>query len=870
MTLHAGVGLSHYEVLGPLGAGAMGEVYRARDTKLGREVAIKVLPDHFADEPERLKRFEREAKTLATLNHTNVAQIFGVDQVGETCFLVLELVPGESLEARLKRGPLPLDEAIDVARQIAEGLEAAHEAGVIHRDLKPANVLVTPEGRVKVLDFGLAKPANEGGQGSSTDSVLSTEAGRLLGTPTYMAPEQARGKSIDKRVDIWAFGCVLYECLTAKRAFAGETLTDVLGSVLHTTPDLATLPAATPQRVHDLLARCFAKDPRQRLRDIGDARWILAQGPIEAAGSTPRITSNRTRALWAMAWIASLFGAVALAIFTARPAHPPPAHVVRTTLHFSPDLDLARVDGGLALSPDGRTLALCAARADEEPRIYVRTLDSLVPQALSGTEDAHYPFWSPDGRAIAFFAKNRLKRIPASGGAVTTICECTGEPRGGSWGPDDTIVFAPGHFGPLQRVSALGGSPTALGETRGRVSDRLPHFLPDGQRVLYSRLNGDANGDANGIWLLDLSTGASTQVSSEESEGIYVSSGALVFVRGGNLMAQAFDPALGRWTGEAKLLAESIVFNRNRNTGLYSISNEGTLVYLSDANERRLEWFDAEGRSEGQFGSPARFKRLELSPRGDRIVALVARADNTSDLQLIDSVRGLASRFVENAEGAAACWSPDGQSIAYGARLGASYETRVRSTTAAGEDRRIGPGGPTDWSNDAVWISCQDQRPGNSMDVLSMRADGSGEPRAVAATPALEGSARFSADGRWLVFTSDESGRMELCAVPFPGPGAVRTITSGGVSALAKWANDGRVFYLSAKGTELWSVSLVPRGDELEIGTPVQAFGGRELPRGPFSITADGQRIVIAVPTDPEATRALTLVQNWPAALGGE
>src|SRR5262245_32720117 len=322
MSLSPGQALAHYSIVGPLGAGAMGEVYRARDTRLGREVAIKVLPEHFADDEERLRRFEREAKTLATLNHPNVAQIHGVDQVGETCFLVLELVPGESLEERLRRGPLPLDEAIDFCRQIAEGLEAAHEAGVIHRDLKPANVRITPEGKVKVLDFGLAKPARDSHHGSSTDSVLSTEAGRLLGTPTYMAPEQARGRSIDRRVDVWAFGCVLYECLTGKRAFAGETLTDVLGAVLHTEPDLASLPRDTPRSVRSLLERCLAKDSRQRLRDLGDARLELERA-MRGEGEPVAAERRGSRSVVLLAVL--VLAAAALAFYLGRASEPRPA-----------------------------------------------------------------------------------------------------------------------------------------------------------------------------------------------------------------------------------------------------------------------------------------------------------------------------------------------------------------------------------------------------------------------------------------------------------------------------------------------------------------------------------------------------------------
>jgi len=867
VSLASGSKLLHYELLGPLGAGAMGEVYRAKDSKLGREVAIKVLPEHFAANEERLRRFEREAKTLASLNHTNVAQIFGVDQVGDTCFLVLELVPGVTLEERLKQGPLSIDETLDVCRQIASGLEAAHEAGVIHRDLKPANIRLTPDGKVKVLDFGLAKPAREGGGGSSTDSVLSTESGRLLGTPTYMAPEQARGKSIDKRVDIWAFGCVLYECLTGKRAFAGETLTDVLGAVLHTSPDLSRLPQATPPRVRELLARCFEKDPHERLRDAGDARWVLAHGAEKVAGSAPVRMPKRTRAWLAVLWIASLAGAVALAILLAKPAAEEPRALVRSSLRLPQGMGLSDVDGALAVSPDGRRLVLCASRSDEEPRLYVQMLESLVPQPLSGTEGARYPFWSPDSRTIAFFAKGKLKRIPAGGGAATTICEATIEPRGGTWGPDDAIIFAPAPFGPLQRVSASGGSPTPLTQASGRISHRLPHFLPDGKRVLYSLMNTEADG----IHLLELASGKSARVSDEKSEGICVSNRTLLFVRGGNLMAQPFDPALGKTSGEAKLVAEGVLFDPLRDTGTYSVSDEGTLVYLSDAGERRLEWFDAAGRSEGQFGTAARIELVSLSPSDDRILALVARDNNVRELQLLDPVRGLGSRFVEQAsKRISACWSPDGKSVAYWVSEGETEVTSIRSTSGEGAERRIEGGWPNSWSRDGVWILMGDQRRATSIDVLAVRADGSEKPRAMIASPASEDQAQFSPDGHWFVFVSDQSGRPELYATAFPGPGPLQPITAGGVGETLCWLGDGRVFYLSATGSELWSVSVLPKGETLEIGTPVRAFGGRKLPDGPVAISADGKRVLIAVSCDADANRSLTLVQNWPSMLGGE
>ncbi len=443
MPLATGTTLSHYTILGPLGAGAMGEVLRAKDTELGREVPIKVPPEHFADEPERLKRFEREATTLASLNHPNVAQIFGVDQVGEVCFLVLEFVPGESLDERSKRGPLPLDEALDVAKQIAEGLEAAHEAGVIRRDSKPANVLVTPDGRVMVLDFGLAKTAIESLKGSSTDNVLSTEAGRLLGTPTYMAPEQARGKGIDKRVDIWAFGCVLYECLTAQRASVGDTMTDVLGSVLHTTPARDRLPADTPRRVRDLLARCFEKDPRRRLRDIGDARLELEAARVEPANSRPEDSARAsfsTRAVRFAPWVlcAALAGAAtffALRAPTSNGALKTERSVVRATLVLPKGMVLPVGDRFVAVSPDGTQVVVSMRLEDgtSPPSLHVRDLSRLEYRALSGTEEAAYPFWSPDGQSIAFFAGRKLKRVDLADGIVRSICDA-GAARGGVWG----------------------------------------------------------------------------------------------------------------------------------------------------------------------------------------------------------------------------------------------------------------------------------------------------------------------------------------------------------------------------------------------------------------------------------------------------
>ena len=460
MALSPGQTLSFYEILGPIGAGAMGEVWRARDTRLDREVAIKVLPEHFAEDEERLLRFEREAKSLASLNHPNVAQIYGVDQVEDMCFFALELVDGEGLDERLRRGPLPIAEAVDVCAQIADGLDAAHEAGVIHRDLKPANVRIASDGRVKVLDFGLAKPSrSESSSESSTDSVLTTEAGRLLGTPAYMAPEQARGKSIDRRVDLWALGCLLYECLTGLRPFEGETLSDVLASVLEKEPDLERLPERTPANVRRVLVRCLRKDPRTRLRDAGDARLELEAGddredpgPIPAARSGLRAP---------VAFVAGLAVALAAAaVFYTPPVLEDDARSVRFSLNaMGATMDAFQ---GVALSPGGERLVFRAREDDGAERLHVRALDSYDVESLEGTDFGWLPFFAPDGDRVGFYSLGELKAVTLSSGLVRTVARLSGGFSGGAWLSDDTIVYTSTSNRKAFRIAADGGSPTEI------------------------------------------------------------------------------------------------------------------------------------------------------------------------------------------------------------------------------------------------------------------------------------------------------------------------------------------------------------------------------------------------------------------------
>ncbi|MCY2960845.1 MAG: protein kinase [Planctomycetota bacterium] len=883
MTLSQGQLLSHYSILGPLGAGAMGEVYRARDTKLGREVAIKVLPEHFADEPERLKRFEREATTLASLNHPNVAQIFGVDQVGDTCFLVLELVPGESLDARLKRGPLPFDEALEVCRQIAEGLEAAHEAGVIHRDLKPANVLLTPDGRVKILDFGLAKTAIESSKGSSTDSVLSTEAGRLLGTPTYMAPEQARGKSIDKRVDIWAFGCVLYECLTAKRAFAGETLTDVLGAVLHSQADLSALPPTTPRRVRELLTRCFEKDPRRRLRDIGDARLELeaARAQPEDARAQPgaRATSS-TRVLRFAPWISSA-ALAALAVFFAlrapssQSAPEAEQRVVRATLALPKGMVLPAGDRFVAISPDG-THVVVSVRAQEgtsPPSLYVRDLSRLEYRPLPGTEDAAYPFWSPDGRSIAFFAGRKLKRIDLADGIVRALCDA-GAGRGGTWGTKGTIVFAPGAAGGLSIVDESGGSARPITQPTTRSeSHRVPHMLPDGQRFLYYAMNIAAPG----VYAFDPATGQSRFVLSSETEAVFVEPGALVYGRDENLVVQPFDAVRLEPVGSAQPIAPGVQWDSRRVSISMGISARGTLVYqpVARASTHRLAWMDRKGERTPIPVEPFAIEgALSLAPDGRRAAVNVIGDRGETQLAVLDLERGVRT------------WLGDPKAKFYYGALWAPRGPGVIATDANSPGQQLvsfpiagGPPTPLFESEPECEYSAASFTPdGRTLlfsgvpmhdkvgDIMTIDLESGRVPKRLMATPEAEWSPLVSPAGNAVLFSVSAEGDLggSLRVVTFPTPSAPVQVSRNPTLWMYGWLSGSELYWVDASRS-IWSATVTVTGGDVDVGAPKPLFDGRPLEKGASIVAYDiaRERFLVAIEASPREDTELILVSDW-------
>ena len=746
MPLGSGSKLGPYEILSAIGAGGMGEVYRARDTTLGRDVAVKVLPEAFAQDAERLARFEREAKTLASLNHPHIAQIYGLEKSGGVQALVMELIEGEDLSQRIARGPVPLDDALPIARQIAEALEAAHEQGIIHRDLKPANIKVRPDGTVKVLDFGLAK-AMEPAPGSSPSVSMSptittpamTQAGMILGTAAYMAPEQARGKAVDKRTDIWAFGCVLFEMLTGTRAFAGEDVTDTIAAVVRAEPAWSALPANTPQAIRRLLRRALAKDPKERLQAIGDARIEISElisGAPEpaatvAASASPQLPLWRHALPWATALV--FLAGIAVLSFILFSATPPDAPVIRSSVlppeegsGFALDANL----GGSAISPDGRMLAF-VADLNGAPMLYVRPLDSLSGRVLPGTQDAARPFWSPDSRNIGFVARGKLQRIGVTEGTPRVICDVA-LPRGATWNSEGVIVFSSARPGVLNRVSAAGGAPvpiTALDPAGDEAFHYWPQFLPDGKHFIYVARNRSTDRSVVYAGSLDDTPGVSTRVRLVESPygAVFApapgspATGYLLFVQGANLMAQAFDSATLTLRGEAEPAAFDI--GRTESNGYIdlSASRTGVLAHGNSTQAMQLErlaWFDRSGKMSEPISEPDQYTNPRLSPSGRSLIASVLGVQESSrvteDLWQIDPARSTRTRVTfSGGNNSNPVWSPDAREIAYRVRdPGVVRDQGVfrKAASGSGEATMLLPPeermeiAPLDWADDGRFL----------------------------------------------------------------------------------------------------------------------------------------------------------------------
>ncbi len=874
-----------YQVISLIGAGGMGEVYEALDAKLRRKVAIKILPAAFLNDPERSSRFQREARMLASLNHPNIATIYGFEQSDGVQYLVMELVPGQTLAERVTKGALPLEEALKVAGQIAEGLEAAHEQGVIHRDLKPANVKVTPEGRVKVLDFGLAK-AFAGLDGPdlsnvATLTVAGTEEGKILGTPSYMSPEQARGQPVDKRTDNWAFGCVFYEMLTGRQAFAGKTLTDTLAAVLEREPDWQALPASTPAKLRDLLRRCLLKDSRRRLRDIGDARIELEealssyQKPAAAThpAATVKAATGRRKMRWAGAALATLV-LVGLAIWALRPSARAPLTVSRVASVLPPGQLVAGLEAGLAIavSPDGAELAYIARQGGTQ-QLYLRPLGTLEGHAVPGSDGAIEPFFSPDGRWVGFFAGGKLKKAPVGGGEAISLADAI-DPRGGTWGKNGTIIFAPTRASILQSVPEAGGAMQAVTKLQGQENaHRWPELLPDGQTLLFAAGGTGRNWDGATIVAQSLASGERRDLIKGGTHPRYASSGQLVYARDGDLLSVGFDPNRLMITGRPVTVLEGVVQAPLTGAAQYSISTNGTLTYIpasAHATQRNLVWVSRNGAEQALAGPPRAFRQPRISPDGHRVA--VAIEEEETQVWLYDLTRDVLTRLtVDGKINYNPVWTPDGARVVYQSLDRLNGGLAWQSADGSGVPQMLssnGVGNPGGWTPDGqalVGTMIPDPNLGLSFDIYLLRR-GDSEAKPFIATRFNVGGPAFSPDGRWLAYVSDETGRYQIYVSPYPGPGGkFQVSTEGGMEPV--WNRNGRELFFR-NGDKMMAVEIAT-GASFTGGKPRMLFQGEYQPNptmaANYDISPDGQRFLMVKPAAAQqsAPTQINVVLNW-------
>ena len=850
MSIPGGTRMGSYEILGPLGAGGMGEVYRARDTKLGRDVALKILPEQFVANPERLARFQREAELLAALNHPNIAAIYGLEETDGRRTLVLELVEGPTLADRIAQGAMPIDEALPVARQIAMALEAAHEHGIIHRDLKPANIKVRPDGTVKVLDFGLAKALETETSppvqsDSPTMSRAATHAGVILGTAAYMSPEQAKGLALDRRSDLFAFGAVLYQMLVGQPAFRGETVADILAAVIRATPAWERLPADAPTGLRRLLQRCLEKDRARRLQTAADARIRIED--VEVEGEPTGIRAPAGAEAWEKwRWVvgSALSIAVVALAFAAGSYFrgSPPTDAPEMRLEVTTPRTSARALVSFALSPDGRQIVF-VAEAGGPRRLWLRRLDATTAQPLAGTDGAGLPFWAPDNRSVGFFADGKLKRVDLDGGVPQTLADA--DPRGGTWSQDGTILFQRFQSG-LLRVAASGGEPVAVTSREPtQAGHRFPHFLPDGRRFLFY-VRGTP--DTSGIYLGSLDSPKTTRLAAAASPGgVYAPSGWVLFVRGDTLLAQRLDLERGSLTGNPVTVAESVVLFEGE--GGFSASSTGLMAYRAGATglRRQLTWFDRTGKTLGTLGTAD--ASLLSSPRlslDGRWAAAQRTVQGNQDVWLLDGTRTTRFTFDRRSD-RYPVWSPDGGRIVFSSNRSGFDTLFLKPANGAGKEELLLESAPdkfpTDWSRDGRFLAW-DQNPG---DLVMLPMQGDRKPFEFLKTDFVEAEARFSPDGRWVAYKSNESGQFEVYVRPFSGTSSPSSVsgqwqvsTAGGQNA--RWRADGRELYYVSPDATLMAVPIAVGGATLVPGTPVALFRTEMVGGGSAFVGEDRRR----------------------------
>jgi eukaryotic-like serine/threonine-protein kinase len=889
MVLASGTKLGPYEIQSALGAGGMGEVYRARDTRLERSVAIKVLPGDVSANAERKQRFEREARTISSLNHPNICALYDVGSQDGLEYLVLEYVEGETLEKRLEKGPLPTEVLLRHALEIADALEKAHRSGVIHRDLKPANIMLTKSG-AKLLDFGLAKWSAAGASQEETLKTLTaaatklTEQGTIVGTFRYLAPEQLEGKEADARTDLFAFGEVLYEMATARAAFSGKTKASLIAAILSAEPaQISTLQPMTPPALERLVRGCLEKDPDERWQTAHDVKLQLraiAEGGSQSGLPAPVSARRkiRERLGWAAAAVAALLAAVfALGYFQRAPSQ---EHAIRAYIKPAANSSFVfnGVRSGFALSPDGRRLAYVATTPEGKELLWVRPLDSLQAQPLAGTEGAAFPFWSLDSRFIGFFAGGKLKKIEASGGPPLTLCDApTG--RGGAWNREGVILFTPSVGSPIHRVSAAGGAATpvtALDTSKNEASHRWPYFLPDGRHFLYVAGSSftQKESPSNSILVGSLDSKESKLLFHTHANAIYAS-GHILFLRLNTLMAQPFDAKRLELTGEAFPIADPVQEDEGRIHGVFSASENGVLTYVDGTShaDRQLIWIDRSGKKLGELPGADTYADTQISPDGKRLTFTLESSG--FDIWVYDIARGVKTRLTFGSSSSqanqAAVWSRDGRQIAYSCVRPGKFGLCLRPSDGSGNEEFIHPGNeqpryPNDWSPDGKVLAYYESRLG-VLEIWMLTLSGERKPYPFLQSTFNELGARFSPDGKWLAYFSLESGRPEVYVVPFPGPGGKWQVSTGG-GTWPRWRRDGKeIFYLSPDN-KVMAAEVRASGTSFEIGAAQPLFETRPYRSGgaAFDVSADGQRFIIEYAGE-QPTAAITLVVNWDAEL---
>ena len=908
--------LGSYEVVAKLGAGGMGEVYRARDLKLGRDVALKVLPATLADDPERLARLRREAQMLAALNHPNIAHIHGLEDSSGTPALVLELVDGPTLADRIARGPIPLPEALAIAQQLAAALEAAHDSGVIHRDFKPANIKVRDDGTVKVLDFGLARPApraaltpaaaasdpdtltmlgtapdpktmRQGTSGRAAEPArepdpLSTELGLILGTASYMAPEQAQGKDVDKRADIWAFGVVFAEMLTAKRLFRGTTMSEILEAVLTEEPAIDRLPA----RVQPLVRRCLERDPRKRLRDIGDAMSLVGPEPA----TPPAALRSRARWIWPAVSALLTIAAGVLFFFLGNRAPAAVAEITRFQIEAPPGASFNYTYTGTALAPDGRAVVMRLSQDGAGPALWIRKLDSLEAKPLSGTESGDLPFWSADGQSIGFFAGGKLKRADVAGGAAVTLCDAPDTDTAltsGSWNTDGVILF--GSREGLRRTTAAGGEPTLIARISPEHQETgygSPQFLPDGNRFLFFVRSRDTA--RQGIYASSLSRiDQRTLVLATDRKAIFVPNEGgdvsfLLYLQDSTLLARHVDRSTLTLSGDPTPIASNLALFPPGFHASFWASSGGLLAYRTTASDRpRLTWVGPDRQRKSETGSEDFSTHVRLSPDGTRAAVAITDGTGNKDLWMWDFTRHVKTRLTfDPGPETHAVWSPTGNEIAFGAFRNGVMQI-FRQDIASGRPADILTSGPSsklvlDWSRNGRFLLYVDRDPTTGEDIWALPLDGDRRPFPVLRTPAVETHPALSPDGKWLAFETSLSGRPEVFVQPFvEGPGAEdgggrrwQISTQGG--SRARWSTDGHhLFFIALNDASILSAAIRAHGDAIE-NDPPRVFADIQLmleTRSPYDPAPDGKRVLVLERTINQGT-PLLMVMNWLRGLG--